>query len=180
MTMAGRKKQQEFGGAGFKKPGDSFGGAMLKGNPKIKRPLESKLPIHLTLLANASVLRLPKTYSLVADLLFKTAKKHGVTIYRHANVGNHLHILIKISRLGRWPAFIRELTGRIAQIVGERVGLSGKFWRFRPHTRIIRGWKKAFAIVKDYIDLNLLEADGVINRQEIKTLRHLRAIFDGS
>jgi hypothetical protein len=44
--MARRKKQLEFD---LEKPGASFGGSLLKGNPKRRRPLDGKLPIHLTL-----------------------------------------------------------------------------------------------------------------------------------
>lgn len=39
------------------------------------------------------------------------------------------------------------------------------------------GWKNAFRTVKDYIELNILEADGIISRKDIKTLQDLRLIF---
>ncbi len=175
--MARRKSQQEFIGKGFTKPGDEFGGSLLKGNPKRKRPLESKLPIHLTLRATKSSLRTPKTQTLVAELVYGTAKKYGVTIYKFANVGNHLHILIKISRISRWSAFIRELTGRIAQVATAQLGLSGGFWLYRPHTRIVRGWNRAYRTAKMYVHLNWLQAEGFISRRETKTLKDLRAIF---
>ncbi len=171
-----RKTQQEFRGEGFKKQNDAFGGELLKGNPKTKRPLHSKLPIHLTLRARKSALRLPATYAKVQDTIRRVAHKHGVKIYKQANVGNHLHLAIKIPHVARWAAFIRELTGRIAIVCRAWAGNVG-FWMFRPHTRIVRGWQKAFRIVKDYIGLNQLEAEGIISRKEIKNLRDLRAIF---
>ncbi len=173
-----RKAQQEFSGNGFKKPADCFGGALLKGNPKGARPLESKLPIHLTLRATKSVLRLPKTYSTVNKLIYAVARKHGVKIYKLANVGNHLHLAIKIPKVGRWAAFIRELTGRIGLALKSRMG-GIRLWKYRPHTRIIRGWRKAFSTVKEYIELNQWEAEGFISRKDIKTLKDLRLIFDG-
>jgi hypothetical protein len=165
-----RRGQQEFEGFGFKRPKDAFGGSLLKGNPKTKRPLESKLPILLTLRANKSAMRLPKTIGKVDQMVYGIAKKHGVTIYEYANVGNHLHILIKISRVGRWAPFIRELTGRIAQVIGLR-------WMVRPHTRIVRGWRKAYKIAKEYVNLNILEAEGFIKRSETRTLRDLRVLL---
>ena len=165
-----KKAQMEFKGFGFNKPKDAFGGSLLKGNPKTKRPLESKLPILLTMRADKSVMRLNKNFGRVNQLVYGLAKKHGVTIYEYANVGNHLHILIKISRIGRWAPFIRELTGRIAQVIN----LS---WLFRPHTRIVRGWKKAFRIARDYVKLNILEAEGFIKRSETKTLKDLRILL---
>lgn len=60
-------------------------------------------------------MRKPKAYGRVNKILVQTIKKHGVTLYDYSNVGNHLHILLKVSHVRRWPAFIRELTGRISQ-----------------------------------------------------------------
>jgi REP element-mobilizing transposase RayT len=178
MSKRSRKKQQEFTGQGFDCPGDCFGGGLLKGNPKTKRPLDSKLPIHLTLRAKKSVLRLPKNFAKVTNIIHESAEKHGVKIYKFANVGNHIHLALKIPRVGSWAGFIRELTGRIALACRYTKAEKG-FWMFRPHTRIVRGWKKAFGIVKDYIYLNWCEAEGHISRKETKTLKDLRAIFSG-
>ncbi len=175
--MGKRTAQQEFKGEGFQRPQDSFGGE-LKSNPKTARPLDSRLPIHLTLRASKSILRTPKTFGIVEKLIQEVAKKHGVRIYKHANVGNHIHLVIKIPRVGRWAAFIRELTGRMALALRHLMD-EQKLWLFRPHTRIVRGWKKAFEIVKEYITLNQWEAEGHISRKHIKNLKDMRAIFDG-
>jgi REP element-mobilizing transposase RayT len=114
--MTKRKTQQHFQGEGFHIPKDCFGGSLLKNsNAKIKRPLDSKLPIHLVLRANKGGMRLPKTHLRVNRTVETTCKKHGVKVYRFANVGNHLHMIIKIPGRARWAAFIRELTGRVAQ-----------------------------------------------------------------
>lgn len=173
-----RKGQLEFQGHGFTKPGDEFGGSLLKGNAKGKRPLATRLPIHLTLRAEKSVLRLPKTFKPVNEIIAATAKKYGVTIYKQANVGNHLHLLIRIPKTGFWAPFIRELTGRIAQeVLGRVMGLATRFRKFKPHTRIVRGWRKAFRSALDYVELNRLEAEGLISRAEIKSLRELRRLW---
>ncbi len=173
--MIRREKQFEFGGQGFNKPGDKFGGSLLKGNPKSKRPLATTLPIHLILRAAQGGLRLPKTFGKVTEIIDGTTKKYGVRIYQSANAGNHIHLVIKISNLKLWPAFIRELSGRIAQVVGELIGLAkgAKFWLFRPFTRIVRSWQKAFKAVKEYVYLNQLEANGFISRKETKSLKDL-------
>lgn len=102
-------------------------------------------------------------------------------IYKYANVGNHLHLLIKIRTRRAWAAFIRELSGRIAHVaqgLGGRMKGVDKFWKFRPYTRIVRGWREAFRIAKDYVQLNFLEAEGYIQRSETKTLRDLNAIWN--
>lgn len=176
MGKARRKNQQEFDGNGFQKPQDNFGGGLLKGNPKTSRPLASKLPIHLTLRARKSVLRTPKVFGSVNKIIREVAAKHGVKIYKMANVGNHLHLAIKLSHVRRWAAFIREMTGRLA-LLCRHLDPGKGFWLYRPHTRIIRGWKKAFQIVKDYIDLNIWEAENFISRKDIKAFKDLRLIF---
>ncbi len=177
--MSGRRAQLEFAGKGFRKPGDEFGGSLLKGNPKCKRPLDSKFPVHLVLRATRGGMRLPKAFSVVNEIVTKTAQKHGFKVYRYANVGNHLHLLVKINHVRDWPAFIRELCGRIAQTMRELIKLpqGEAFWLFRPFTRIVRGWHKAFRSVCDYIHLNFLEAEGFISRKETKSLKDLRAIW---
>src|SRR3954469_12864898 len=114
--MAKRKAQQVF--KGLEQGSMSFGGSLLKeSHAKSKRPLDSKLPIHLVLRAVKGGMRMPKTLGKVNQTVAKTAKKHGVTIYRYANVGNHIHMIIKIPSRPRWAPFIRELTGRISQTV---------------------------------------------------------------
>src|SRR6202142_2061365 len=126
--MAKRTKQLEF--EGLAKPGASFGGGLLKkGNPKTKRPLESKLPIHLVLRANRGGMRNPKAFTPVTEAVYKTAKKYGIKVYEYANVGNHLHLLIKLPHIRRWAPFIRELTGKIALKMGGQ-----NFWKQRPFT----------------------------------------------
>jgi REP element-mobilizing transposase RayT len=172
-------KQLSLSGKIFNKPKDVFGGSLLTSNPKGKRPLHSKLPILLTLRAERSCLRKPGAFHVVNQLVRATAKRHGIRIYKYANVGNHLHILIKIPHVHRWAAFIRELTGRIAQALLARIDLPKnlRFWKFRPHTRIVRGWQKAYTTAKEYIYLNQLEADGCIDRKQIPNLKALKRLL---
>lgn len=113
MTMP-KAKQQEFKTKSLKKPKLSFGGDLLKGNnAKSKRPLDSKLPIHLVLECHKSVLRLPKVFGKVNREAARVCKKRGVTVYKYANVGNHLHFVLKIPGRRRWAAFIRQFGMRI-------------------------------------------------------------------
>jgi REP element-mobilizing transposase RayT len=174
-----RQKQIQFEGSEFIKPNSSFGGSLLKNShAKRSRPLDSKLPIHLSLRAHKSLMRLPKTIRLVDSQVEWICKKHGVTLYKYANVGNHLHLVIKIPQRRRWNAFIRELSGRIAQLVREKLKLEGEFWTQRPFTRLVKGWQKAFQVAKDYVYLNWCEGEGHINRKQTKTLRDLRKLLD--
>jgi len=178
--MPKRNPQLTF--EGFNRPNDFFGGGHLKNShAKTKRPLESKLPIHLCLRSNLSLFRLPKNYRKVNETVANICRKHGVKIYEYANVGNHIHLLIRIPSVRRWAAFIRELTGRLAQIAqGLKLSEKGveQFWKQRPFTRIVRGWQKTYKIAKEYIQLNQLEAEGYISRKDTKTLKDLRAFLN--
>lgn len=159
------------------KPKDIFGGSLSLSHPKTKRPLDSKLPTHLVLRANRSVLRRPGVLHLVNAQVRRSAKRHGVRIYEYANVGNHLHLLLKLANRRSWNAFIRELTGRLAQLAGtnHRTGPRQRFWKHRPFTRIVRGWRKAYRLVKVYIRLNRIEAEEYLTARELRELTQMRA-----
>jgi len=172
--MPKRHQQLEFQAAGFEKPKDWFGGKYLKNShAKTRRPLSSKFPIHLVLRSKKakgawSFLH-AKQFRKVNGLVREVAKRHGVRIYDYANSGNHLHILLRLRSIHGWSAFIRELSGRLAQVVQ---GLSAKdktvdsFWDQRPFTRIVSGWNKAYRVVKDYVLRNRMEAEGLLPRKQ--------------
>jgi REP element-mobilizing transposase RayT len=166
---------------GQKKPKDSFGGSLLKNShAKTRRPLDSKLPIHLAMRSDWAKMRLPKYFSKVNQTVREVCQKHGVSIYQYTNVGNHLHMIIKIPARPKWAAFIRELSGRIAQVaqdLGGKEKAKRKFWSKRPFTRIVGGWRRAFSMAKAYVRLNIYEAEAFISRKDTKTLRDLRAIL---
>jgi REP element-mobilizing transposase RayT len=197
-----RNRQLSFVGNGFIAPRDSFGGALLTSNPKTKRPLDSKLPTHLVLRARESLLRTPKNFGRVNALVHQIARKYGIRIYEYANVGNHIHLIVRTGRRTSWAGFIRELTGRIALLLRKRIGTGRgrqteasrvsrtaipkpgsapseqSFWQYRPFTRIVRSWRQAFREACDYVELNRLEAEGHIRRAEIRSLAQLRRLFE--
>ena len=41
----------------------------------------------------------------------------NVSVYRYANVGNHMHLLIRAKSRKDWQGFIREFAGGVAMIV---------------------------------------------------------------
>lgn len=178
VTLMRRNRQLEFDQ--LLKPKAEFGGSLLKGNPKGKRPLDSKLPILLTLRAVQSGMRSPKAFGPVQIAVRGIAKKYGVKIYEWSNVGNHIHLLIRIPRRQAWAAFIRELTGGIAAKMKEILGVQGKFWLFRPHTRLVQSWRKAYQVAKSYIQLNELEILGHANRHEIRRYKQIMQIMSSA
>ena len=104
----------------------------------------------------------------VDDLFAKICRRHGVKVFSYANVGNHLHAVIQIPDRRMWAAFIRELCGAIATLMG------GDFRAQRPFTRVVRVWKKALAYVLRYVELNQLEASEGLTREEARVLQRMR------
>ena len=146
-----------------------FGGALLKkSNAKTKRPLSTKHAIHVVLRSSKAKgewsLRSLKNQKTVEKLTRNLAKKYSIKIYEYANVGNHLHLLIKLNNRFTFNPFIRALSGSIAlKVTGSNKlkALKEKFWDYRPWTRVVE-WKKAYSIAKDYVIQNHLEVMGLI------------------
>lgn len=178
--MRNQSQQLEFQHALLRRRGDAFGGSLLCGNnPKISRPLDSKLPIHVVLRGVKGGMRRPKAFARVSEIIDQAARKHGVRIYKVANVGNHLHLVLKLVHVRAWSAFVREVAGRIGLLMRE-LGITEwgeKYWLERPFTRIVRSWGMAFRNLCDYVHLNVLEANGFISRRETRTLKDLRSIW---
>jgi hypothetical protein len=166
-----RKPKQDllpgFGQLGIKK----FGGTGLKGNAREQRPISIKRPLHLVMkstLARGDKSFLSKTRArLIEDLVHRQGRLSGVKVYRFANSGNHLHLVIKPISRRAFKAYIRTISGLIARITlgaekGKALGL--KFWDARPFTRIVE-WGRDYKNVCNYVLQNTLEAIGFIAYQ---------------
>lgn len=147
-----------------------FGGTLLKGNAKKARPLSTRLAVHLVLKSE----RAHGTKSFLSARNVKKidavvrgqAKVFGVRIYHFVNVGNHLHLVLRLP-LGSHRAsrqyffsFIRAVTGIIARHVlgAERSrGKNLRFWQARPFTRLV-SWGRDFNFVSRYMEKNRSEA----------------------
>lgn len=167
------KKQLEFFGE-LKMP-RFFGGSLRKSNPKAKRPLSKRESVHLVLKSARAIgpkSMLQKRNADRIDTLFrKHAKLCGIKIYHFVNVGNHLHLVIRIHDRKLFTRFIRAVTGLIARhVLNQERGLGrrnteqpvkakerdedkSRFWVARPFTRLI-AWGKDFKIVGQYMIKN--------------------------
>ena len=163
-----RKKQHYF--QGFDKLGiKEFGGSLLKkGNPREARPISIKKPIHLVLKSSLATGELSFLRTCRVDriekLVSRIGKIQGVKVYRYANSGNHLHLVVLPRSKVAFRSFLRAIAGLIARVTlgAERGKAKGiKFWDARPFTRIIE-WGKEFDIVSRYVQQNILEAIGFI------------------
>ncbi len=117
----------------------------------------------------------PKHCNPIRDLVDHLKKHWNVSVYRYANVGNHLHLLIRAKTRRSWQGFIRELAGGIAMIVtGARKGMSlahpklsgvppsalRGFWDHLVYSRIVN-FGRDFNNVARYVLTNLWEGFGV-------------------
>lgn len=156
----------------------AFGGTLLKGNPREKRPLSSKHSMHLVLRSSMAkgALRFnhPGRLKQLKKLLFEQAEKHGITIYELSINSNHIHLLLKIFSKEAYRAFIKSATGLIARKVlkrerglarseGQQVNENKqRFWDHRPWTRLV-AWGRSFHEAKFYVIRNRLEAIGYLD-----------------
>jgi REP element-mobilizing transposase RayT len=185
---------------GFEKtPGAQHGGDLAKGKRKTFRPIDPKQALHIALRsskARGSLSMLhPKHCNSIERFVQKTAKRWGIKLYRYANVGNHLHLLIQVPTREAWKRFSKELSGGIAQIVtGAQKGAalnrdnnpsipeSAKrgFWDHLLYTRIV-SFGRDFNGMCRYIIKNLFEAASVPVKSLLKQgLRLLMIDRDGT
>lgn len=145
-----------------------FGGSLLKGNAREKRPMYKGSALHIVLRSEMAVGHLSLLHPLRAKAIEKNihrfAKKFAVKVYRYANSGNHLHILIRPHNRYAYRRFIKTITGLIARITlqverGKSKGL--KFWSEKPFSRIVL-FGRDYKSVCSYILQNTLEAMGLI------------------
>lgn len=148
----------------------SFGGALLKkSHAKEKRPVSTKFPMHVVVRSSRAKgeksFRYGRNHHKVNTLVRRICRKHGVRLYEYANVGNHLHLLIRLRKNFLWTPFIRELTGSLVMAVAGFGGRAQPFFDQRPFTRVVNGWRRAYRLAKDYVVLNQMEALGLIDRR---------------
>lgn len=170
-----------------------FGGALLKkSHAKKARPISTKQAMHVTLRSSQargekSFLANRKRAAEINSKVHSLAKKYGIKIYRYANVGNHIHLLVRASYRRGFIAFLRSISGIIARIAmgvergkvldtkeqalsqSKAIKMSQNqskesvmgFWDQRPWTRIL-SWATDFNNVKKYVEQNFSEAMGFI------------------
>lgn len=125
-----------------------FGGTLLAGKRKVKRPLDSKRPIHLVLKAASDDSILPNQ-KFVGDTIHRFATKFGLTIYSEAYHADHVHISLRISNQNLYNRWVRASTGFLSRILKIK-------WRLRPFTRV-SAWGRDFNRTQNYVGENQLE-----------------------
>ena len=103
----------------------------------------------------------------IENLSHRVAVDKRVKIYRYANSGNHLHLVILPISRKAFNRFIRAICGLIARhVLGAERGnaLGVQFWDARPYTKILE-WGREYKNVCLYVLQNTLEAIGFISYQ---------------
>ena len=165
---------------------NAYGGELRKkAKNRGARPLVTKSgSIHLSLRSTKATgihsFQHSSKHKKVEEFITSFSRKKGILILKFANVGNHIHLHIKIPNHTLYRAWIRGLSSGLAMI---SMGLNGlntlrklncKFWDYRPFSRVIRSWKH-FQNTKNYIEINILEGMGMPRAQAeilIKGSRH--------
>ena len=144
---------------------------MAKGKRKTARPIDPKQSIHVVLRSSRargewSMLN-PKHQRNVDRFARTIAERHGIRVYRYANVGNHLHLLVKTPTRRAFQCYLRDLAGTITAVVTgakKTNPLEGRFWDFLAYTKIVT-WGREFRNLELYFIKNLFEAVGLLPRR---------------
>jgi REP element-mobilizing transposase RayT len=162
--MSNRKRQTEFA---IDPSRTEHGGSLANGRRKTARPIATKRPMHIVMRSSKARGKLsllsPGHAANVSQLIKQTAAKFHIRVYRFANSGNHLHLLISGSRRKDLQDFLRTAAALIARsMTGATKGKPfGRFWDLLAYSRVVE-WGKAFTNVTKYLEQNTLEALGFI------------------
>ena len=102
----------------------------------------------------------------ITSILKSFAGRFHIEIISIANVGNHLHIHLKLGSRDMWNRFIRGVCAAIRIAVtghprwSKAAQLAKSFWDQRPFTTIVTSFKQ-YLNLHDYIRVNQLEGVGV-------------------
>jgi REP element-mobilizing transposase RayT len=178
-------RQTSFGFMkGYKK---EFGGFLLLGNRKSKRPLSTKHPIHLILKADQKGVFNPSSQKL-NSLIRKTARLFNIQIYDLAVNWSHIHFLIRFKQREDYVKFVRAVSSLLTEFSrrSDSIRSSGKIntqtaqrrdsksqirklFTLRPFTRIL-AWGRDLKSVFNYLKIDQMESFGLICKPKLKKI----------
>ncbi len=88
------------------------------------------------------------------------AGRFGIRIYDFANVGTHLHLLVRARRRDAFQAFLRSFAGIVARrVTGARRGRPiGRFFSDLAWSRVV-SWGRDYIGVRHYVLRNQIESE---------------------
>jgi hypothetical protein len=165
----------------------AYGGDLLKTRKGRAhgRPLDTHNTMHLVLRSSKakgeqSFYRIENSRK-IWGIIERFSKKYGIRVLSFANVGNHLHLQIKLANRFTYRPFIRAVTSAIAMAISGRSrwnkqGPKEKFWDLRPFTRVVIGWR-AFLTLQDYLTINRAEGFGFSRAEAREVVKSGRSVF---
>lgn len=157
----------------LKKEKSDFGGDLSttrKGRSR-PRPISVRHSMHLVLRSTQAVgsMSFKRHNRKIRKILGRFAEKHAVQILSQVNVGNHLHLQIKLFKRQSYKPFIRAVTSAIMMAV---TGVSRwsqskskqRFWDRRPFTRICSSFVEIRRL-KAYFQVNFFESMGYSRKE---------------
>jgi REP element-mobilizing transposase RayT len=137
------------------------GGAAGRGRRKLERPVSVRRPMHVVLSSHRArgPWSLRKHAPAVQEALRAMALRFGIRVYDFANVGSHLHLLVRARRRESFQAFLRSFAGIVARrVTGARRGRPcGRFFSGIAWSRVV-GWGRDYLGVRHYVFRNQIEA----------------------
>ncbi|MCC7405694.1 MAG: transposase [Bdellovibrionales bacterium] len=158
------------------------GGVETKGHRKLERPLSTTRPIHLVLKSHKAKGSLSflthQNKPVVETIIREKARKFGVRICQFANVGNHLHLKIRIASRPLFQAFLVSVTTLIARtLTGARRGKKfGRFWQGQAFTRVLVSRREELNLF-GYIKANQIEGRGSTEARELYLEKFHRWVY---
>lgn len=141
-----------------------FGGDLLEGKRKSRRPLSKNLSHHMILDADTTECgSLVKYQHLIRHILKEHARAHNVFIHEASVNSNHCHLHLQFQHRNFYLGFIRTVTARLRKEINVR-------WNLRPYSRMVTPGRE-FKNANIYVERNQYEANGttVYKRLKIKT-----------
>jgi hypothetical protein len=150
-----------------KKINSGFGGSLLLGKRKSKRPLSAKKPIHLILKTDTQFARslFSPLYKNSMKSLKRTAEQFKIKIHELAFNFTHVHLVISFKSSSNYIKFIRVFTCRLAFLARAKLNSTRKIFNFRPYSRIV-SWGNDFRRVLAYLFNNQVQSE-VLHHMEI-------------
>jgi hypothetical protein len=149
--------------AAFSLSETEHGGVLGRGRRKTERPVSTRFPMHVVLHSQRAhgEWSLGRHRGCVRRTLGACAKRNGVKLYGFANVGSHLHLLVRARRREAFQGFLRSFAGIVARIVtGARKSrplTGGRFWTALAWSRVVH-FGRDYSAVRHYIFRNEIEA----------------------
>ena len=147
------------------------GGVYSQNKRKTARPFSAKKPMHLVVRSSKAKgsLSMWRFKSSIRRIVVRYAEVCDIKIYKYSNNGNHLHLVIKADDRAGFQKFLRTTLGLIAREVtrARKADAKGRYWDALAFTRVA-DWGRAYDTLRKYVELNILEAAGVVPYQPKK------------